>query len=61
MIYMDNAATTRPYDDVLETYMNVNKVYYANTSSIHQAGREAAKLLEASRRQILDLDRKSVV
>ena len=55
MIYMDNAATTRPYDDVLETYMNVNKMYYANTSSIHQAGREAAKLLEASRRQILDL------
>ncbi|WP_229716686.1 cysteine desulfurase family protein [Salinicoccus roseus] len=52
---MDNAATTRPYDDVLETYMNVNKMYYANTSSIHQAGREAAKLLEASRRQILDL------
>lgn len=52
---MDNAATTRAYDNVLETYMNVNKTYYANTSSIHQAGREASKLLEASRRQILDL------
>lgn len=55
MIYMDNAATTRPYDDVLDTYMNVNRSYYFNTASIHQAGREAAKLLEASRRQILDL------
>ncbi len=55
MIYMDNAATTRPYEDVLDTYMNVNRSYYFNTASIHQAGREAAKLLEASRRQVLDL------
>ena len=25
MIYLDNSATTKPYDEVLETYIKVNK------------------------------------
>ncbi|WP_411844432.1 cysteine desulfurase family protein [Salinicoccus sp. HZC-1] len=52
---MDNAATTRPYDEALETFMQVNKAYYFNTASIHQEGRKANQLLEASRKQMLDL------
>ncbi|MFC3388246.1 cysteine desulfurase family protein [Salinicoccus sesuvii] len=52
---MDNAATTRPYDEVVETFLNVNESYYFNTASIHQSGRKAAQLLEASREQVLDL------
>ncbi|MFC3418391.1 cysteine desulfurase family protein [Salinicoccus hispanicus] len=52
---MDNAATTRPYGEVMETFMNVNEAYYFNTASIHQSGRKAAQLLEASRKQIAEL------
>lgn len=55
MIYMDNAATTRPYEEALETFEQVNRTYYYNTASIHQAGRKADQLLEASRKQILAL------
>lgn len=52
---MDNAATTRPYGEVVETFLNVNESYYFNTASIHQSGRKAAQLLEASRKQIVEL------
>lgn len=55
MIYMDNAATTRPYEESLETFEQVNRTYYFNTASIHQEGRKANQLLEASRKQILNL------
>ncbi|TVT29709.1 cysteine desulfurase [Salinicoccus cyprini] len=55
MIYMDNAATTRPYSEVMKTFMNVNEAYYFNTASIHQSGRKASQLLEASRKQIVEL------
>ncbi|AKG74262.1 cysteine desulfurase [Salinicoccus halodurans] len=55
MIYMDNAATTRPYEEALSTFEKVNRTYYFNTASIHQEGRNADKLLEASRKQILNL------
>ncbi|WP_234960620.1 cysteine desulfurase family protein [Salinicoccus halodurans] len=52
---MDNAATTRPYEEALSTFEKVNRTYYFNTASIHQEGRNADKLLEASRKQILNL------
>ncbi len=55
MIYMDNAATTRPYEEALDTFEQVNRLYYYNTASIHQEGRKAEQLLEASRKQILEL------
>ncbi|MFK4997470.1 hypothetical protein ACI2OX_07705 [Bacillus sp. N9] len=29
MIYFDNSATTKPYDDVLETYVKVNRQFLA--------------------------------
>ncbi|CAM4164559.1 cysteine desulfurase family protein [Lacicoccus alkaliphilus] len=55
MHYFDNAATTKPYAEVLHTFNKVNENYYFNTASIHQAGRDSAKLLEASRKQVLQL------
>lgn len=55
MIYLDNAATTKPDKKVLETYNQASEQYFFNTSSIHQCGRKAAELLEASRKQMLDL------
>lgn len=55
MKYFDNAATTAPYKEALETYMTTSEKYYYNTASVHQSGKDAARLLEAARKQILEL------
>jgi cysteine desulfurase len=55
MIYFDNAATTKPYKEVLDAYMKVNEVYYANPSSIHSFGGRVEKLVAQSRTQIAGL------
>ncbi|MEK4230337.1 cysteine desulfurase family protein [Solibacillus sp. FSL H8-0538] len=55
MIYLDNSATTKPHKDVLTTFIQVNEMYYANPSSIHQAGVEANILLTRARTQIADI------
>lgn len=52
MIYFDNSATTQPYEEVLQTFVEVNKNYYANPASIHAFGVEVNELLEAARNQI---------
>jgi cysteine desulfurase len=49
MIYFDNSATTKPYPDVLKSYMTVAENYFGNPSSIHALGGEAEKLLTQSR------------
>ncbi|MEH7080337.1 aminotransferase class V-fold PLP-dependent enzyme, partial [Bacillus velezensis] len=38
MIYFDNSATTKPYKEVLETYMTVSEQFFGNPSSIHKLG-----------------------
>ena len=38
MIYRDNSATTKPHKEVLDTFVQVNELYYANPASIHEAG-----------------------
>lgn len=55
MIYLDNAATTKPFDEVLQTYVDVNNNYFGNTASINYFGKTANKLLEASRNQIANI------
>ncbi|WP_052255928.1 cysteine desulfurase family protein [Salinicoccus sp. YB14-2] len=55
MHYFDNAATTKPDAEVLDTFNKVNEKYYFNTASLHRAGRNSEKLLEASRKQVLDI------
>ena len=55
MIYLDNSATTRPYEEVLEAYIKVNREFYGNASSIHNFGGKAEKLLTQAREQIADL------
>lgn len=63
-IYLDNSATTRPYDDVIDIMMKVYREDYGNPSSKHYKGvdsekyvKEAreiiAKSLKASAREIL--------
>lgn len=55
MIYLDNAATTRPYPEVLATYAEVASKMWGNPSSLHGLGSQANRVLQASRQQIADL------
>ena len=55
MIYFDNSATTKPYKEVLDTFLKVNESYYANPSSIHSFGGRVEKLIQQSREQIASL------
>lgn len=52
MIYLDNSATTKPLKEVMDTFLQVNELYYANPASIHAAGVEANTLLARARGQI---------
>ena len=54
IIYLDNAATTIPYNQVLESYQKASTLYFANSSSVHKLGQESSRLVELSRKQILD-------
>ena len=51
-IYMDNAATTRVTEPVLEAMMPYLTEVYGNPSSIHAFGREAKRALEKAREQV---------
>lgn len=55
MIYFDNSATTRPYPEALETYMQLASKILGNPSSLHRLGDQATRILDASRQQIADL------
>ena len=55
MIYFDNGATTRIDDEVLNTYLNVQQNFFANTTSLHILGQEANFMLEKAKREILDI------
>ena len=53
LIYLDNAATTRPNPELLDLYNKVVNDYFANPSSIHFEGQKANDLLNKSRASIL--------
>lgn len=55
MIYFDNSATTKPYPEALETYMQVASKILGNPSSLHRLGDQATRILDASRQQIAGL------
>jgi cysteine desulfurase len=51
-VYLDNAATTKPYDEVLRHMYDVSGNSYGNPSSLHMKGLEAERLLKDARRTI---------
>lgn len=53
IIYLDNAATSKVYPEVLESYQRITLEYFANPSSIHALGQKSSRLLDNSRQQIL--------
>lgn len=55
MIYFDNSATTEPSEDVLTSFVEVNRRFYANAASIHSEGKKAEHLLDRSRIQIANI------
>ncbi|SJZ59651.1 cysteine desulfurase [Pilibacter termitis] len=55
MIYFDNAATTIPFPEVLDTYMKTSQRIIGNPSSLHSLGEEARRLLVRARGQVADI------
>jgi cysteine desulfurase len=55
MIYFDNSATTKPYKEVLVSFMTVSSEYFGNPSSLHGFGGLAEKLLTQAREQVAKL------
>ena len=54
MIYLDNSATTRQYDEVTDVMVRAMKDGYGNPSSLYQLGVDAEKAVKAARRQVLE-------
>jgi cysteine desulfurase len=52
MIYFDNSATTKPYPEVLDSFLKVSSDYFGNPSSLHGMGGQAEQLLTQARAQI---------
>lgn len=52
MIYLDNAATTKPNEDVIQSYTQMNTQYYFNPNSPHTAGVKIAHLIDKARENI---------
>ncbi len=55
MIYFDNASTTIPNEEVLDTFTEVTKKFIGNPNSMHQLGYQAKKLIDEATKQVADL------
>lgn len=51
-IYLDNSATTKPFDSVIEVMMDYYRYNYGNPSSMHKKGIEAEKGIKEARQKI---------
>lgn len=51
-VYFDNSATTMPYDEVIETMVDIMKNYYGNPSSAHTLGVKAEGKMNESRQLV---------
>ena len=54
MHYFDCAATYAPFDGALECYENISRSHFGNPSSVHGFGNDARRILEDSKKKILD-------
>ncbi|NLW70023.1 MAG: cysteine desulfurase [Eubacteriaceae bacterium] len=53
--YFDNAASTKPYDEVVSFYALQASRNYANPSALHSFGSEAARAVEYAKGEVLKL------
>jgi cysteine desulfurase len=64
MIYLDNAASTRPDDEVLVAMAEAARTHYANPAAAHADGAAAARALRAARAEVaaaLDVEPEEIV
>ena len=54
-VYLDNAATTKVRDEVINAITEVIKNDYGNPSSTHSYGRSSKAIIENSRKEIASL------
>lgn len=54
MIYLDNSATTRPFDSVIKAVSENMADNFGNASSLHRMGVNAEKVLKETKKTILD-------
>jgi cysteine desulfurase len=52
MIYLDNAASSRPAPEAVEAMLDAAREHYANPASAHALGAGAARLLERARAEV---------
>ena len=52
MIYLDNAATTRPYERVVKRVTDVLTDSFGNPSSLHRLGMEAEEIIKDARKTV---------
>ena len=55
IVYVDNNATTRVDDEVLDEMMPYFKEYYGNPSSIHAFGRQVASKMDLARERVASI------
>ena len=55
MIYMDNAAMTKPTGRVIETVIDTMRLYWHNPSSAYKCGKESRAGVEWARRRVAEL------
>lgn len=48
-VYMDNSATTKPYDEVIDIMTETMRIYYGNPSSTHTQGLKGEKKINECR------------
>ncbi|MHC4822723.1 MAG: cysteine desulfurase family protein [Planctomycetota bacterium] len=51
-LYLDHAATTPPLPEALEAFQEACKVGFANPGSLHQAGADAARIVDKARKSL---------
>jgi cysteine desulfurase len=54
-VYLDNAATTRPADEVVDAMAEVLRAEWANPSSVHRQGQAARRRVELARAEVARL------
>jgi hypothetical protein len=55
LVYLDNNATTKMRDEVLDAMLPYYKDIYGNASSVHQFGRAARKAIDDARAKVAAL------
>ncbi len=54
MIYFDNSATTKPYNEVVELVARLMSEEFGNSSSLHTMGIRAERILENTRKMLAE-------